>query len=173
MNFKKHFVMAALMVCGALSFTSGGALNAQDTPSQDSDSTQWSSWSKPKVGGQEQGFSFRSACTRGDNGNAAWLVELQNDQSHSFSISGEKHTSLGTVEAGALLDLTIAAPNCKKQPQLTVVEMLDSDDNTGLWYIYTYKDGKAKGKLHDSSDPGWLGIAAAVLEQVAAQQQLQ
>ncbi len=168
MNFKKHFVIAALMVCGALSFTTGGTLRAQDTPAQASDSVQWSSWSKPRVNGQEQGFSFRSACTRGDDGNASWLVELQNDESQSFSVSGEKHTSLGTVEAGGLLDLTIAAPNCKKQPQLTAVEMPNSDDDTGLWYIYTYKDGKAKGKLHDSSAPGWLDILGAVA--VAASQ---
>jgi hypothetical protein len=105
-----------------------------------------------------------------DAGKATWLVEVQNDQADSYSLTGAKNSPLGTVDPGGLLDVTITASNCKKQPELTAVQLLASDNDSGIWYIFTYKDGKAKGKLHDSSDPGWLGILGAVAEAAAEAQ---
>jgi len=170
MRTKTNTLVAILLSCAAISFT-GGNLKAQESSSGAADSAQWSPWVQPKVVGHEQSFSFRSSCTPDGTGKAAWIVELQNNELDRYSVSGEKHSSIGTVEPGQVLDVTLSAPNCKKQPEVTAVQQLGSDDDPSLWYIYTYKDGKAKGKLHDNNDPGWLGIAAAVMQEVAAQQQ--
>jgi hypothetical protein len=167
MKFQKHLLMAAI-VSSTLWF-SGGDLKAQNPPHPEAPDVQWSAWAKPKVGGTEQGFSFRSSCTQADGQTATWVVEMQNDMSDAFALSS-KRFQLGAVEAGQLVDVTIEAPNCKKQPEVTAVEQVTGDDQS-LWYIYSFKDGKAKGKLHDANDPGWLGIVAAVAAGVAAAQQ--
>jgi len=169
MKLGKQLLMTVLFTSAAIAFA-GGTLKAQDKPNPDEPSVQWSPLATPKVGKQEQAFSFRSYCTETDRKSASWVVEIQNNMPDSYAI-GNKNTSLGSIESGQALDFTINASNCKSQPEITAVEQVGGDQ--ALWYIYSYKDGKAKGKLHDATNPGWLGVVTAVAEGVAAAQQLQ
>jgi len=146
-----------------------GALANYFTPSAtDASSVEWSPLAMPKVGGQEQSFSFRSYCSESDRKHASWVVEIQNNMPDSYAVS-DKNTSLGVIDSGQVLEFTIPGSNCKKQPEITAVEQVGGDQT--LWYVYSYKDGNAKGKIHDDTDPGWLGIVAAVAEGMAAGQQ--
>lgn len=146
----------------------GGLANYFTPSATDASSVQWSPLATPKVGGQEQAFSFRSYCSESDRKNASWVVEIQNNMPDSYAVSN-KNTSLGSIESGQMLEFTIPGSNCKKQPEITAVEQVAGDQT--LWYVYSYKDGNAKGKIHDDTDPGWLGIAAAIAEGMAAGQQ--
>lgn len=147
-----------------------GGLANYFTPSAATDASlvQWSPLATPKVGGQEQAFSFRSYCSESDRKHASWVVEIENNMPDSYAVSN-KTTSLGSIESGRVLEFTIPGSNCKKQPEITAVEQVGGDQT--VWYVYSYKDGNAKGKLHDDTDPGWLDIAAAIAEGMAAGQQ--
>ena len=171
MKFVKQTLIAALLAAGAFGGLAGNAA-AQDQAPTGTNSLDWSSWVKPSVGKNEQGFAFRSSCAQTDQG-LVWYFQVKNDMGNSYSLTGPKNTGLGTVDSGSVQDVWVAASNCKKQPELNATEIPSQDDSTGLWYAYSYKDGKAKGKLHDANGISWLDVLSAAAAGMAAAQGVQ
>jgi hypothetical protein len=167
MRLSKHILMAALIAVTTMGLA--GSAIAQDQTPAGTDSLQWSSWAKPSVGKSEQGFAFRGACAQTDQG-LVWYFQVRNDMANSYSLTGAKNAGLGTVDSRSVLDAWVPASNCKKQPELNATEIPAQDDSSGLWYTYSYKDGKAKGKLHDANGISWLDVLSATAAGLAAAQ---